>query len=283
MKALLRFFIHFRVFFLFLALEIISLILIVKHNQFQRSAFLNSSNAVMGKIYETSNNVYEYFGLKGDNLSLAHENTELKQKLYTLETELNFLKQDTSYQGRKQMAIDKKYTFITAKVINATTNKLKNFITLDKGRLDGIKEEMGVINEHGIVGIVSSVSDHFSVVLPIINPSSRISAKVKDKNQTGSVIWEGADERIALLEEVPLYIPVHVGDTVVSSGYSSIFPEGIDIGKVKVLRKENDNYFYIEIELLANFNKLSYVDVIDFKNAEEEKGLEEETRKEAEK
>jgi len=237
----------------------------------------------MGKIYETSNNVYEYFGLKRDNLSLAHENTELKQKLYTLETELNFLKQDTSYQGRKEMAIDKKYTFITAKVINATTNKLKNFITLDKGRLDGIKEEMGVINEHGIVGIVSSVSDHFSVVLPIINPSSRISAKVKDKNQTGSVIWEGADERIALLEEVPLYIPVHVGDTVVSSGYSSIFPEGIDIGKVKVLRKENDNYFYIEIELLANFNKLSYVDVIDFKNAEEEKGLEEETRKGAEK
>lgn len=270
-------------FFLFLALEITSLVLVVQHNQFQRSVFLNSSNAIVGKTYETSNTIYEYFGLKSANQSLAEENTELKQRLYSLENELRFLKQDTSYQGRKQLAIDKSYTFITAKVINASTNKLKNFITLDKGRKDGIKPEMGVINEHGVIGIVSSVSDHFSVVLPILNPASRISAKVKDKSQTGSVVWEGIDDRIALLEEVPLYIPVHVGDTVVSSGYSSIFPEGIDIGKVKVLRKENDNYFYIEIELLANFSKLSYVDVIEFNNAEEEKKLEEKTRKEAEK
>ena len=275
MRTLIRFFLTFKTFFLFLFLSIVSFILIINHNQFQRSRFLNSSNIVAGEIYEASNSVSEYFKLKTINDRLAQENTELRDRLYARENELNFIKQDSNFQIRQTRAIEKNYTFITAKVINASTNKHRNYITLDKGMKAGVLPEMGVINESGIIGIVSSVSDHFSVVLPVLNPSSRISAKIKHRSKTGSLVWNGGDARKALLEEVPLYIPIEVGDTVVTSGYSSIFPEGIDIGIVSFYRKENDNFYFIEVDLFTNFNQLSYVDVISFRNAEEQKELEE--------
>jgi rod shape-determining protein MreC len=260
--------------FLFLFLEIISLTLIIDHNQFQRSRFLNSSNVIVGEIYQFSNSISEYFKLKTTNDHLAGENAELRTKLYARENELNFIKQDSNFQLRQSRAIEKDYTFITAKVINASSNKYKNYITLNKGSEDGILPEMGVINESGVIGIVSSVSKRFSVVLPVLNPSSRISAKIKNKSKTGSLIWDGKDARKALLEEVPLYIPVEVGDTVVTSGYSSIFPEGIEIGVVRFFQKDNDNFYFIEVNLFTDFNQLSYVDVISYKNAEEQKELE---------
>ncbi len=255
-------------------LEAISLILVIDYNQFQRSRFLNSSNMVVGEIYRFSNSVSEYFKLKTINDELAGENASLKNELYAIENELNFIKQDSNFQVRQNRAAEKNYTFITAKVINASANKYKNYLTLDKGSDDGILPEMGVINESGVVGIVSSVSRHFSVVLPVLNPSSRISAKIKNRSKTGSLVWDGKDARKALLEEVPLYIPVEVGDTVVTSGYSSIFPEGINIGIVRSFRKDNDNFFFIEVNLFTDFNQLSYVDVINYKNAEERKELE---------
>ena len=275
MRTLIRFLLTFKTLFLFLFLEIISLILIIDHNQFQRSRFLNSSNIVIGEIYRFSNSVSEYFKLKTINDNLARENAELRNRLYANENELNFIKQDSNVLIRRNRSIEKDYTFITAKVINASANKYKNYITLDKGAKDGIRPEMGVINESGVIGIVSSVSNHFSVVLPILNPSSRISAKIKNKSKTGSLIWDGRDARKALLEEVPLYIPIEVGDTVVTSGYSSIFPEGIEIGIVRFFQKDNDNFYFIEVNLFTNFNQLSYVDVISYKNAEEQRELEE--------
>ena len=274
MRTLIRFLLTFKTLFLFLFLEIISLILIIDHNQFQRSRFLNSSNIVIGEIYRFSNSVSEYFKLKTTNDNLAKENAELRNRLYANENELNFIKQDSNFHIRRNRSIEKDYTFITAKVINASANKYKNYVTLDKGAKDGIRPEMGVINESGVIGIVSSVSNHFSIVLPILNPSSRISAKIKNKSKTGSLIWDGRDARKALLEEVPLYIPIEVGDTVVTSGYSSIFPEGIDIGIVRFFQKDNDNFYFIEVNLFTNFNQLSYVDVISYKNAEEQKELE---------
>jgi len=274
MRTLIRFLLTFKTLFLFLILQIISLILIIDHNQFQRSRFLNSSNVVIGTIYQFSNSVSEYFKLKTINDNLAGENTELRDKLYAYENELNFIKQDSNYLARENRALEKSYTFITAKVINASFNKYRNYVTLDKGAKDGIRPEMGVINESGVIGIVSSVSDHFSVVLPILNPSSRISAKIKHKSQTGSLVWDGKDARRVLLEEVPLYISIEVGDTVVTSGYSSIFPEGINMGVVRFFQKENDNFYFIEVDLFTNFNRLSYVDVIDYKNAEEQRELE---------
>jgi len=279
MRTLIRFLLAFKTLFLFLFLEIISLTLVFNHNYFQRSRFLNSSNVVVGKIYQFSNSVSEYFKLKPINDNLAKEIGELREKVNAYEKELNAIKQDTNYQAKADRAFEKSYTFITAKVINASSNKQRNYITLDKGAKDGIRPEMGVINESGVVGIVSSVSAHFSVVLPILNPSSRISAKIKNRSKTGSLIWDGIDARKALLEEVPLYIIIEVGDTVMTSGYSSIFPEGIEIGVVSLFQRDNDNFYYIEVDLFTNFNQLSYVDVIDYRNAEEQKELEKKVEK----
>ncbi len=273
MKTLIRFLLKSKTFFLFLFLEIV--ILIVNHNQFQRSRFLNSSNVVVGRIYEFSNSVSEYFSLKTVNENLAKENAVLRNQLYTQKNELDFIKQDTNYQGRKNFAVEKDFTFITAKVINASTNKYYNYITLDKGNDDGVRPNMGVINELGVVGIVKSVSEHFSIVLPILNPESKISAKVKNGGNAGSLVWDGKDARRALLQEVPLYFPVVQGDTITTSGNSSIFPEGINVGVVHDFRKENDNFYFIEVSLFTNFHRLSYVDVISFGNAKEQKELEE--------
>jgi len=274
MRTLIRFLLAFKTLFLFLFLATISFILIIEHNQFQRSRFLNSSNVVVGGIYQVSSSVSEYFKLRTINNNLAQENAELRNKLYAFEDELRFIKQDSNYLARERQAIEKNYTFIPAKVINASSNKYRNYLTLNKGAAHGIRPEMGVINESGIIGIVSSVSNHFSVVLPILNPSSRISAKIKHRGKTGSLVWDGKDSRRALLQEVPLYIPFEIGDTVMTSGYSSIFPEGIDIGVIRSFHRENDNFYSIEVDLFTNFNQLSYVDVINFKNGEEQRELE---------
>jgi len=274
MKTLIRFLLKSKTFFLFLFLQIVSLILIVNYNQFQRSRFLNSSNAVVGGIYEFSYSVSEYFKLKTVNDNLARENAELRTLLYAQENELNFIKQDSNYQKRRNFAIEKDYTFITAKVINASTNKHKNYITLNKGAEDGVRPNMGVINTSGVIGIVHYVSAHFSVVLPILNTRSQISAKVKNGGNAGSLVWKGGDARKAFLEQVPLYFHVEKGDTVITSGNSSIFPEGINIGIVREFRKENDNFYFIEVDLFTNFNQLSYVDVISFRNAKEQRELE---------
>ena len=274
MRTLIRFFVTYRTFFLFLFLEIIALFLVFNHNQFQRIQFLNSSNVVVGKIYQWSNTVSEYFNLKTINNNLAQENTELRNKIQAQEDALNFFKHDVSFNSRQKQAIEKDYTFITAKVVNATTNRQKNYITLDKGSSDGIQPEMGVINESGVIGIVSSVSSHFSTVVPILNPYSDISAKIKNKSKTGSLIWDGTDARIALLQEVPSYIPIAKGDTIVTSGYSAIFPEGIPIGKILTYEKGRDDFYSIKVSLFPDFNQLSYVDVIDYKYAEEKKELE---------
>lgn len=275
MKTLIRFLITYKTLLLFLFLEVISLILIVNYNQFQRSQYLNSSNVIVGSIYKFSNSVSEYFKLKKINNNLAEENAELRNELYAQKRELEFIKQDSTFSIRQKQATEKNYTFIPAKVINVSVNKYKNHITLDKGSTDGIRSEMGVINESGVIGIVSSVSSHFSVVIPVLNPSSRISAKVENKSKTGSLIWDGKDVRRAILEEVPLYVPIAKGDKVITSGYSSIFPEGIQIGTVNSFRKENDSFYFIEVDLSPDFNSLSYVDIIDYKHAEEQKELEE--------
>jgi rod shape-determining protein MreC len=274
MRTLIRFLVTYKTLFLFLFLEVISLILIVNYNQFQHSQFLSSSNVVAGKIYQYSDAVTEYFNLKSVNTTLAEENAELKNKLYALEKQLGYSEQDSTLMQRNALALVRNYTFIPAKVINASINQTKNYLTLDKGTEAGIRPEMGVLNESGVVGIVSSVSSHFSVVIPILNTSLHISSKVKDKTKTGSLVWDGKDPRKAKLEEIPLYIGLSEGDRVVTSGYSTIFPEGIPIGHVSSFSKHNDDFYIVDVDLATDFHQLSFVDVIDYKYAEEQKDLE---------
>lgn len=274
MRTLILFLLRFKTLFLFLGLELISFMLIVKNNQFQRNHFLSSSNVVVGTVYNLSDKVYKYFSLASVNEDLALENEELNTELVLLREQVAFYRQDSSYQGRRYYAVEKNYTFVSAKVIHFSTARQKNMFTINKGTSDGVKVGMGVVNGQGVVGIVRNTSSHFASVLPIINTDSKTSATVKNKTQLGTMYWKGGDVRYARLEEVPLYIPVVIGDTIVTSVNSYVFPEGYRIGKVTSFTERNDNFYDIEVKLAVDFDKLSYVDVINFEHAAERDSLE---------
>lgn len=275
MRALIRFLMQFKTLFFFLLMEIVSLAMIVNHSRFQRVHFLNSSNVVVGVLYGYADAVKDYFSLGEVNQRLSSENSVLKRQISELRSQLSEMRYDTTYVRRKDFSVEKDYIFRTARVVAATTNLSNNYLTIDKGRKDGIKEGMGVINDQGVVGIVNTVSSHFSVVLPIINSYARMNAKLTGKSEEGTLFWNGSNIHYAQLEEVPHYIEVNEGDIVRTSVYSSVFPEGMMVGKVVSWRSRKDNFYSIEVALSVDFGNLSYVDVIEFKNADEKKQLEE--------
>lgn len=277
MKTLIKFFLTFKTLLVFLFLELVSFLLIVNNNQFQKSQFLSSSNVIVGSIYEGASSVFGYFGLKETNGILAQENSRLKEELLSCKSELERMRRDSNFAARASAAERNCYSFVSAKVINASVYKERNYITLDKGAGDGIRQDMGVIGPNGVVGIVRSVSDHFSEVIPIVCLSDfNVSARIKGNSNLGSVSWSGGDYRKADLWEIPQYVSLQVGDTVETSGCSSIFPEGIVIGTVCDVKRKSEDYFYdVEIRLSTDFSNLSYVDVINYQFAEEQNNLEE--------
>lgn len=276
METLIRFFAIFKTFIVFAALEIVSLVLYFSYNNYQHGEYLNTSNIVSGKLYEVRSSITNYLDLSNTNWELARENARLKTQLYASNKALEYFREDSTYALRKHMAEANNYSFIEARVVNATFTKAHNYLTLDKGTNDGVRSGMGVISQSGVIGIVSSASSHFSLVIPVLNVSSRISVKVKNKSQNGTLVWKGDDYRYATLQEIPTYIPIAKGDSIVTSGYSSIFPEGMFVGKISKFGRGKDQVLNINVVLGQDFSKLTYVDVIDFKDAEEMKTLEKE-------
>lgn len=274
MRTLILFLLRFKTLFLFLGLELISFWLIVNNNQFQRNHFLSSSNVMVGSVYSLSDKVYKYFSLASVNATLAKKNEDLNTELVQLREQLAFYRQDASYAGRRYHSVQNNYSFITAKVIHFSAVNQKNYFTINKGENDNVKVGMGVVNERGVVGIINSTSSHFSTVMPIVNASSKTSATIKGKTRLGQLSWKGKDLQHATLEEVPLYIPVTIGDTIVTSGYSSTFPEGFMVGKVSSFTERNDNFYNIRVRLAVDFDQLSYVDVIKYQYADEKAALE---------
>ncbi|MDR3652876.1 MAG: rod shape-determining protein MreC [Paludibacter sp.] len=275
MKNLINFLIQYSVVFLFLFLEIISFTLIVKNQEYQKSVFLSSSNSVVSSMYEWSNSVVEFFKLRAANDNLSEENTALKNQIIKLENKLVTLEKVTPDSVHFRIPPEMEYQFIAAKVIKCTTNKLQNYITLDKGALDGIKIDMGVVSDEGVVGIVKNVSPKFSVVIPILNPKIEISCKFKRNNYSGSLLWNGVDYRYANLTDIARHVELSLGDTLITSGLTSTFPEGIPVGSVEDFKiKESDAYYRIKVKLAVNFRTLSYVKVINYLNFQEQKDLE---------
>jgi len=268
MEQLLRFLMRYGVYFLFVLLEAVSFVFVVNQNSFQRASFLSSSNYISASVYSAANSVVEYFGLSEANRQLSDENNQLKNRVVRLEAELSQL---TDTTGRHPLVVaDKEYQFIAAKVISNSINKLNNSITLNKGRLDGIEPEMGVINNQGVVGIVSAVTAHYATVIPILNSKSRVSCKSKRSGDFGVLVWDGIDPDYVQMEEVPRHAVIHLRDTLVTSGFSSIFPEGIPVGYVsRCSTPENKSYYAIEARTAAVFRTLSYVKVVKFKYREE--------------
>lgn len=259
MRSLFLFLWRYNFFLLFLVMETFSIFLIVRNSNFHHASYINSTNATAAKINGTVSAITEYINLAKANEALSRENAALHSLLpgsFYIDSVLKQLVTDTLHKQQ--------YTFVTAKVINNSVNRRNNYLTLNKGSLQGIKPEMGVVCAQGIVGIVKDTGAHFSSVLSLLHKDTRISAMVKKNGYIGSLVWDGFDFRRAVLKDIALHVKLAMGDTIVTSAFSSIFPEGIMIGVVENFEtKEGDKFYTIDVRLSTDFSNLSSVYIVE--------------------
>jgi rod shape-determining protein MreC len=243
--------------------------------------YLNSSNEIVGRIYALSGNIVSYFGLRETNEDLLKRNAELQDRIIDLNNYIHCLEADTmrihAFVQDSALVSLNSYDHIIARVINNSISHIENYITIDKGSEAGIAKEMGVVSQQGIVGIVRAVSKHYAVVQPIINPKTILSCKVKGYNTPGSLVWTGEDYKHVNLEGFPHFEKFEKGDTVITSGYSGIFPEGVIIGIIGGAKKQSDdNFITLNVKLSTNFSTLKDVIIIKNNNRQEIIDLEKE-------
>jgi rod shape-determining protein MreC len=276
MRNLILLFVKYGNIFLFIALELLCLGLVAKYNSSQNEIFVNSANILSGNVYSGVNNFKQYFQLSATNDSLALENARLRKLLYN--TEVKELARRDSIVDQDSML---QYSYVAAKVINNSINLNNNKITLNKGHTSGIKRRMGVIDANGIVGIVKEVSKKFSIVLSILHREVKISAAVKSKGFFGSMQWTGNDPNILDLTDISRHATVTIGDTIVTSGYSTKFPPNITLGVIDTFWLEDGNDSYaIKVKLNNDISNLQNVYVVDNLLAREQQEIEEATKNE---
>lgn len=259
MRSLFLFLFKYRTFFIFVLLQILCAWLIVSNNQYQSVAFFTSSNRLAASVMESTNNVADYFNLSAQNKKLADENSRLKKQLKEK-------MQVSAYYPAKRVldtAVLKQFEYIPAKVVKNSVNWTNNYITINKGSDHGIESGMGVISQNGIVGIIKYTSKHFSTITSLLHVNIFVSSVIKRTGDLCSTTWDGKNPYLANLKFVPRHIQIQKGDTVVTSGYNTIFDSGTMIGTVNEFSIENNATWYdIKINLTTDFSKLSYVYVI---------------------
>lgn len=265
MNKILEFFYKYLSVVIFLVLEILAFLLVVNKNDLQRSVAFRYATTLSAWTYEVTNLVTDYFGLAEANKYLAEENARLYKEIADYKSKFV-----DSVDVQSMVTYQSSENYLSAKVVFNSVYDLQNYIIIDKGSVHGVEEDMGVFAPQGVVGVVQRVSKNYAVVLPIINPEQVISAKIKGNNQLGSVKWDGKSPLKAKLYEIPSHVNVVAGDTVVTSGFSAIFPEGVMIGVVdKAAHMENTMYCDVDINLAVDFQSLSYVTVAVFENKNE--------------
>lgn len=278
MRNLINFLLKNSSWFVFIFLEIICFYFIFSTNSFQKSIYFNSSNEITGRVHAVSGGVLSYFGLRTENEELLKKNGELQSQIKKLQDYLYSIEKDsvktTAFLNDSLGNINAQ-EFITARVESNSISQIYNFIIINKGRKKGVKSDMGVISPQGIVGVVRDVTDNYAVVQPVLNPNSRFSCKILNSNTAGTLIWEAGDPRYVNLTEYPKYEKVEKGDTIVTSGFSDIFPEGIFVGTIEDFKSEsNDNFYSIRVKLSTDFGALKNVQLVNIKD-QERKELEE--------
>jgi rod shape-determining protein MreC len=274
MKNLLDFFVKHSAWFVLMLYLILSCVLLVRNNPYQQSVYLTSANAVCATVYEGISSVTDYFHLKGINEDLQERNALLEMELVDLRARVNDLKMQLPDTLKSQPVLQH-FDFVVAHVISNSIAQTNNYITINRGEADGIRPEMGVVDQTGVVGIVNVVGKHSARIISLLNPDIRLSCKLRDSEYFGSMVWEGGDSRYAILEELPKHLTYQVGDTVVTSGFSTVFPEGIIVGTVEGrARNLSDSFVSLKVRLTTNFSQLSTVRVITNDMAEELKMLE---------
>ena len=264
MRNLLDFLVKYNYWFLFLFLEAVSFVLLFQFNSYQGSVWFSSANAVTGKLYEISSEIESYFQLSKINSELTQRNLYLEQRLHKLEKQIGDSAADSTMEKSLLVKSLQPYRLIPAKVISMTAGRLDNLITINKGEVDGIKKDMGVVCGTGVVGIVYLTSKHYSIVIPILNSQSNISCVIQGRGYFGYLHWTGGDVSQAYVDDVPRHAHFRLYDNVVTSGYSSVFPAGIIVGKILHVYNSADQMSYrLRVKLSTDFGKLRDVCVVD--------------------
>lgn len=259
----------------FIILEIIAIILLSNHNAYQHSVLVNANREISGSIFEKVSGIRQYLYLKQNNEILITENTRLKNKIEQLTWSTGITDSTlTEFATDSLLLRDTTYLYTYAKIVHGTHYKQFNYFTIDKGRKDGIKANMGVTGAEGIVGIVLESSANYSTVIPIINRDSRLSVKVKKNNFSGILQWEGVNHRQASLNEIPFHAEIAIGDTIVTSGFSAIFPEGLFVGTISDFSLQQGNFYQITIDLGVDYQRIFHVNVINNYRQDEQLKLE---------
>ena len=264
MRNLLEFLSKYNHWFVFVVLEIISIILLFQYNTYQGSVWFTSANSVAGKVYELSAEVEKYFSLVDVNQQLSLRNIEQERQINILEQRILNTTKDSSSIIVNNKDLFNGFQIIPAKVITNSINENDNLITLDKGRAEGITPNMGVVSGLGVVGIVHMVSEHYSIVLSVLNSKSNISCTIKNKGYLGYLHWSKGASDYAFLDDIPRHAHFRMNDEIITSGYSSIFPQGIIVGKITNAYNSADGLSYrLKVKLATNFSTLRDVFIIN--------------------
>lgn len=269
MNNLLKFFIRHSSWFVFIFYVVISCVLLFQTNPYQQSVYLTSANAVSSAVYNCISSVSSYFNLKDINEDLQSRNALLEMEVVDLRNQVNNYRMQIPDTSGIQPAL-RPYSFVVAHVISNSISQTYNYITINRGSAEGIEPEMGVVDQNGVVGMVNVVGKHSSRVISLLNPNMRLSCKVKNSDFFGSMVWDGKDPEYAVLQQLPKHARFVKGDTIITSGYSAVFPEGIIVGTIVSSVKElSDNFVSLKIKLSTNFTQLSTVRAIKNHNKAE--------------
>ena len=273
MRNLLEFLSKYYHWLLFAVLEVTSFVLLFQFNSYQGSVWFTSANAVVGKLYELEADVESFFSLTKVNKDLTLRNFYLERQVNQLSRLYYDLTKDTTIAERNELEFLSRYKLIPAKVVSNSVDRNDNLMTIDRGSKDGVEKDMGVACGNGVVGVVYLVSDHYSVVMPVLNYHSRISCAIRRRGYFGYLKWQGGDANIAYVEDVPRHAKFKRGDWVETSGYSSIFPPGVLVGKIIEVYNSRDGLSYrLKVQLTTDFGNVRDVCVIS------DKGIAERTR-----
>jgi rod shape-determining protein MreC len=272
MERLFYFIYQYRAFFTFLVLEVFCFWLVVKNNEYQGTQFFNSSNTIVASVNGFSQSVRDYFLLSNVNATLSAENAGLRRELETYHQRTYLT---DSVAPSPDSSRIKRFDFVSAKVVNNHVDLTKNFITINKGRDAGIEPGMAVISPLGAVGKVKLVSEHYGVVTSLLHIDVMVSSVLKRTGHFGSVQWDGRDPGVIRFNFIPRHVKPLVGDTVVTSGFNSVFPEGIMVGTVSEVNLSNEALTYdLRVKLSQDFRKLSFLTVVKSVYKSEQDSLE---------
>ncbi len=276
MQQIIYFIKKFKYFLLFVFLEFIAFVFTFQHHSYHKSKFVNSANFITGGIYNELNSITEYLNLKSENKLLIEENTHLKNLL----EQRNSIAPITINAVIDTVKYFQKYEYTVAKIINNNYTKRNNILTLNKGTNQGVTQDLGVINGKGVIGVIKNVSSNYATVISILNSYSKINVRLKNNTHYGTLVWDGNDYNTVQITDMPRQAKIKLGDTVITGGKSTIFPEGIPIGVIKNFEFKSQQYKKIDVALFNDMSAISNVQIVKNLQREEQKSLEQKTENE---